>query len=135
MRSGLAADAEKHGARIFEGTPAIGLDPAGVRKRVQTPHGVVRARHVVLAGSVGIAAVDAQLAGTVLPISTYVAVTAPLGEKLFEAVRYTGAVADTRRAVRLLSRRRRRPAVVGRAHLDAHVRRRGGSRRACAATS
>jgi glycine/D-amino acid oxidase-like deaminating enzyme len=95
---GLAADAEKHGARIFEGTPATGLDPAGVRKRVQTPHGVVRARHVVLAGSVGIAAVDAQLAGTVLPISTYVAVTAPLGEKLFEAVRYTGAVADTRRA-------------------------------------
>ena len=34
---------------------------------------------------------------TVLPVSTYVAVTAPLGEKLFEAVRYTGAVADTRR--------------------------------------
>jgi len=45
---GLADDAEKHGARIFEGTPATGLDPAGVRKRVQTPHGVVRARHVVL---------------------------------------------------------------------------------------
>jgi gamma-glutamylputrescine oxidase len=95
---GLAADAEKHGARIFEGTAATGLDPAGVRKRVQTPHGVVRARHVVLAGSIGIGAIDAQLAATVMPISTYVAVTAPLGEKLFEAVRYTGAVADTRRA-------------------------------------
>lgn len=95
---GLAADAEKHGARIFEGTPAIGLDPAGVRKRVQTPHGLVRARHVVLAGSTGIGAVDAELAATLQPISTYVAVTAPLGEKLFDAVRYTGAVADTRRA-------------------------------------
>ncbi len=33
-----------------------------------------------------------------LPISTYVGVTTELGEKLFEAVRYTGAVADTRRA-------------------------------------
>jgi glycine/D-amino acid oxidase-like deaminating enzyme len=95
---GLAADAEKNGARIFEGTSVTGLDPAGVRKRVQTPHGVVRARHVVLAGSVGIGALDPQLAATVLPISTYVAVTAPLGEKLFEAVRYSGAVADTRRA-------------------------------------
>ena len=95
---GLAADAEKHGARIFPNTRAVGLDPAGVRKRVQTPHGLVRARHVVLAGSTGIGAVDAQLATTVLPVSTYVAVTAPLGEKLFDAVRYTGAVADTRRA-------------------------------------
>jgi hypothetical protein len=53
---------------------------------------------VVLAGSTGMAPVDAQIAATVLPISTYVAVTAELGEKLFEAVRYSGAVADTRRA-------------------------------------
>src|SRR5205085_9188377 len=95
---GLATDAEKHGARIFEGTQAIGIDPAGVRKRVQTPQGLVRARHVVLAGSTGIGSIDEQLAATVLPVSTYVAVMAPLGEKLFDAVRYTGAVADTRRA-------------------------------------
>src|SRR5436305_5963261 len=95
---GLAADAEKHGARIFQDTQATGIDPAGVRKRVQTPHGLVRARHVVLAGSTGIGSVDEQIATTVLPVTTYVAVTAPLGEKLFDAVRYTGAVADTRRA-------------------------------------
>src|SRR4029077_9269011 len=95
---GLAADAEKHGARIFQDTQAIGIDPAGVRKRVQTAQGLVRARHVVLAGSTGIGSVDEEIATTVLPVSTYVAVTAPLGEKLFDAVRYTGAVADTRRA-------------------------------------
>ena len=51
---GLAADAEKHGARIFQDTPALSIDPAGVRKRVATPHATVRARHVVLAGSTGI---------------------------------------------------------------------------------
>ncbi len=95
---GLAAAAEKDGARIFERTVALSLDPAGVRKRVQTERGVVRARHVVLAGSTGIGSVDPPVAATVLPISTYVAVTAPLGERLFDAVRYTGAVADTRRA-------------------------------------
>jgi glycine/D-amino acid oxidase-like deaminating enzyme len=95
---GLAADAEKHGARIFQNTQATDLDPAGVRKRVQTSGGLVRARHVVLAASTGVGPVDEQLAATVLPVSTYVAVTAPLGEKLFEAVRYTGAVADTWRA-------------------------------------
>jgi len=95
---GLAADAEKNGARIFQDTQAVGIDPAGVRKRVQAAQGLVRARHVVLAGSTGIGSVDEEIAMTVLPVSTYVAVTAPLGEKLFDAVRYTGAVADTRRA-------------------------------------
>jgi glycine/D-amino acid oxidase-like deaminating enzyme len=95
---GLAADAEKHGARIFPNTQATVVDPAGVRKRVETPNGLIRARHVVLAGSVGVGSLDAQVGATVLPVSTYMAVTAPLGEKLFEAVRYTGAVADTRRA-------------------------------------
>ena len=95
---GIAADAEKHGARIFQNTRATGIDPAGVRKRVQTTGGMVRARHVVLAGSTGLGSVDEQIAATVLPISTYIAVTAELGEKLFDAVRYSGAVADTRRA-------------------------------------
>ena len=95
---GLAAAAEKDGARIFENTSALSLDPAGVRKRVTTPKGMVRARHVVLAGSTGVGEVDAPIAATVLPVSTYVAVTAPIGEKLFEAVRYTGVISDTRRA-------------------------------------
>ena len=36
---GLAALAEKAGARIFEDLPAISLDPAGVRKRIVTPAG------------------------------------------------------------------------------------------------
>jgi len=58
----------------------------------------VRARHVVLAGATGIGAVDAPVAETVLPIASYLAVTAPLGEKLFDAIRYNGAVADNRRA-------------------------------------
>ena len=49
---GLAALAEKAGARIFEDTPAVSLDPAGVRKRIVTPAGRVRAAHVVLAGNV-----------------------------------------------------------------------------------
>jgi glycine/D-amino acid oxidase-like deaminating enzyme len=95
---GLAAAAEADGARIFQGTRALSVDPAGVRKRVQTERHMLRARHVVLAGSTGTGAVDQQLADTVQPIATYLAVTAPLGERLFEAVRYTGAIADTRRA-------------------------------------
>ena len=51
---GLAAAAEVAGARIFEDTPAIEIDPAGVRKRIVTPTARVRAAHIVLAGNVHI---------------------------------------------------------------------------------
>ena len=51
---GLAASAEAAGARIFEETPAIEIDPAGVRKRIVTPTARVRATHIVLAGNVHI---------------------------------------------------------------------------------
>jgi gamma-glutamylputrescine oxidase len=95
---GLAAAAEAAGARIFEQTAAIELDPAGVRKRIATERARVRAAHVVLAGSAHLGAMNRAVADTILPVATYVAVTAPLGEKLFDAVRYNGAVADTRRA-------------------------------------
>jgi glycine/D-amino acid oxidase-like deaminating enzyme len=92
---GLAAAAEAAGARIFEDTPAVEIDPNGVRKRIDTPSARVRAAHVVLAGSVHIARVMPKIAHTLLPISTYVITTAPLGEKLREVISYPGAVSDT----------------------------------------
>ena len=95
---GLAALAEAAGVRVYEQTAATGIDPAGVRKRIQTPQGRVRAHHAVLAASLGAGGVDGPIGATVVPVSTYVAVTKPLGETLFDAIRYTGAVADTRRA-------------------------------------
>jgi len=95
---GLAALAEKAGARIFEGTPAVSLDPAGVRKRVVTPAGRVRAAHVVLAGNIHLGMLMPQLAATLLPVTTFVIVTEPIGEILHEVVRYRGAISDTNRA-------------------------------------
>ncbi len=95
---GLAAAAEKAGARIFENTPALSIDPSGIRKRVTTPSARVRANHVVLAGNTGLGALMPELAATLLPVTTYVATTAPLGAGLAEAVAYSGAVTDTERA-------------------------------------
>jgi glycine/D-amino acid oxidase-like deaminating enzyme len=95
---GLAALAEKAGARIFEATPAVSLDPAGVRKRIVTPDGRVRAAHVVLAGNVHLGALMPQLAATLLPVTTFVMVTEPIGEILHDIVRYRGAVSDSDRA-------------------------------------
>ena len=92
---GLAAAAEAAGVRIFEEAPAIEIDPHGVRKRVVTPTARVRAAHVVLAGNVHIGRVMPKIAHTLLPISTYVITTAPLGERLREVIKYPGAVSDT----------------------------------------
>jgi gamma-glutamylputrescine oxidase len=90
--------AEKAGARIFEDTPAVSLDPAGVRKRIVTPAGRVRAAQVVLAGNIHLGALMPQLAATLLPVTTFVMVTEPIGDVLHEVVRYRGAVSDTNRA-------------------------------------
>jgi glycine/D-amino acid oxidase-like deaminating enzyme len=51
---------------------------------------------VVLAGNVQLGGALPKLAQTVLPVSGYVAVTEPLGDRLSEAITYRGAVSDTR---------------------------------------
>jgi glycine/D-amino acid oxidase-like deaminating enzyme len=95
---GLAAAAEQSGARIFEDTPALELDPHGVRKRVVTPSGRVRAGRVVLAGNIYLKPLQRRLAGTLMPVTTFIAVTAPLGAQLRETIGYSGAVSDSERA-------------------------------------
>jgi glycine/D-amino acid oxidase-like deaminating enzyme len=94
---GMARAAEAAGARIFEETPAIELDPAGVRKRVQTPSAKVRAPHVVLAANVQLGNLMPRLGATVMPLTSYVMVTEPI-ENLADAVRYQGAVSEESRA-------------------------------------
>jgi len=91
----LAAAAERDGARIFEQTPAIAIDPTGVRKRIVTPSARLRANHVVLSGNVQLGSLMPRVAATLIPVTTYVITTAPLGERLAEAVGYRGAVSDT----------------------------------------
>jgi gamma-glutamylputrescine oxidase len=92
---GLAAAAERAGARIFEHTPALSIDPAGVRKRIVTPSARLRANHVVLCGNVQIAGLMPQIASTLIPITTNVITTAPLGPGLGEAIGFHGGVSDS----------------------------------------
>jgi len=95
---GLAQAAERAGVRIYEASPAVALDVLGVRKRVDTPNGRVRANHIVLAGGPHLGSVFPSVAGTVVPVASYVATTASLGDRLATAIQFPGAVADTRRA-------------------------------------
>lgn len=92
---GLAAAAERAGARLFEGTPALSIDPAGVRKRIVTPNARLRASHVVLCGNVQIAGLMPPIGAALIPVTAYVITTAPLGAALAEAVGYRGSVTDS----------------------------------------
>jgi gamma-glutamylputrescine oxidase len=92
---GLAAAAEQAGVRIFEHTPALSVDAAGVRKRIGTPSARVRAAQIVLAANTGLGALMPRLAASLLPVTSYVATTVPFGEQLKQAVTYTGGVSDT----------------------------------------
>lgn len=91
---GLAAAAEAEGVRIFEQTPALAIDPAGVRKRVATPSARVRAAHVVLAGGARLGGLLPRVASTVLPVTSYTVTTKPLGDRLDAAIGFHGAIAD-----------------------------------------
>src|ERR1700761_1308259 len=59
---GLAALARRAGARIFEDTPVVSIDPSGIRKRIVTPSARLRASHIVLAGNIHLGAPLKRLA-------------------------------------------------------------------------
>ncbi len=92
---GLAALARRAGARIFEDTPVVSIDPSGIRKRIVTPSARLRASHIVLAGNIHLGAPLRRLSETLLPVWRYAGVTAPLGTELSEVITFKGSVADT----------------------------------------
>ncbi len=91
----LAELAEDAGVRIFEDTPVVGIDPAGIRKRVATPSAKLRCSQIVFAGNAHLGAPGRRLTATLLPTWRYVALTEPLGERLADAITFRGSVADT----------------------------------------
>jgi glycine/D-amino acid oxidase-like deaminating enzyme len=92
---GLAALARRAGARIFEDTPVVSIDPSGIRKRIVTPSARLRASQIVLAGNVHLGAPAQRLSETLLPVWRYAAITAPLGERLVDAMTFKGSITDS----------------------------------------
>jgi len=91
----LAALARRSGVRIFEGTPVVGIDASGIRKRIVTPSARLRASHIVLAGNVHLGAPSRRLSETLLPVWRYAGLTEPLGARLAETITFVGSVSDT----------------------------------------
>src|SRR4051795_13301985 len=92
---GLAVLAKQAGARIFEDTPVVSIDPSGIRKRIVTPSARLRSSHIVLAGNVHLGAMSRRLSETLLPVWRYAGVTAPLGERLGEVMTFQGSLTDS----------------------------------------
>src|SRR5258705_1665371 len=65
---GLAALAKRAGARIFEDTPVVSIDPSGIRKRIVTPSARLRASHIVLAGNIHLGAPLRRVVGNRPPV-------------------------------------------------------------------
>jgi glycine/D-amino acid oxidase-like deaminating enzyme len=95
---GLAGAALQSGVRIFENTRVTAVDLAGIRKRIETPRGRVRADHVVLAGNVHLGGVVRTIADTLIPVTTFTGVTQPLGKRRTLALAFGGAVSHSRHA-------------------------------------
>jgi gamma-glutamylputrescine oxidase len=94
---GLARAAEKDGVKIYENTPATGVNAEGAEKIVDTPQGRVRAKHIVYCGSAYFNGIDRNVSRACLPVTTYVMVTEKLPpETLAAAVRAPFAIRDNR---------------------------------------
>ncbi|HEY2682246.1 MAG TPA: FAD-binding oxidoreductase [Steroidobacteraceae bacterium] len=91
---GVARAAESKGAMIYENSPVLRYED-GAQVAVHTPHGKVRASHLVLCGNAYIDGVAPALARRILGVGTYIIATEPLGkERLERLLPSNAAVAD-----------------------------------------
>ncbi len=98
---GLAAAAQRLGARIFGATPATGLDPAGSGWRIKTPQGEVRAPTVILATNAYADSLHDPLRRSVVAVPSTQIATDPLPAALRAQILPEGhSVSDMRRLLR-----------------------------------
>jgi gamma-glutamylputrescine oxidase len=93
---GLAAAAERHGARIFENSRVTGWSGGDTKVVVRTALGEVRAKHAVLCGNVYLGDTAPDLVSKIMAVSTYIVATEPLGEARASAlVKNNAGVVDS----------------------------------------
>ena len=91
---GLARAALAAGVRIFEHSPVLEL-VRGPRPVLRTAHGQASGEFAVLCGNAWMRGIAPELESRVMPVGTYIAATAPLGEAGARAlIRNDMAVAD-----------------------------------------
>ncbi len=92
---GLGRAALAAGVRICEGSPVLRMTQ-GAKPLLHTAHGRVRCEFAVLAGNALVKGIAPELDRKIMPVGTYIAATAPLGEERARSlIRNDMAVADT----------------------------------------
>ncbi len=92
---GIARAAEKAGAQIFENSAVTELD-TGVSPWAKTATGKVTAKFMIIAGNAYLGKTVKPLYGRIMPVTSYVTATEPLGENLARSLILDNeAVADT----------------------------------------
>jgi glycine/D-amino acid oxidase-like deaminating enzyme len=85
LARGLARAVERRGVKLFEGTPVEAIAPG----RARTPHGTVRARHVVRATE-GYTPQLPGLGRAIAPLYSLMVATEPLPDELWRAIGLAG---------------------------------------------
>jgi gamma-glutamylputrescine oxidase len=90
---GEAAAAETLGARIFENSAAIAVD-AGATPSVKTAGGEVRCKTILVCGNAYLGELLPEISGRIMPVTTQIIATEPLGEKAAELLPSNVCVED-----------------------------------------
>ncbi|MBL0088960.1 MAG: FAD-binding oxidoreductase [Ideonella sp.] len=92
---GMARVAAASGASLHEQSPVTRIDHGPVAA-LQTPHGIVRARQVLLAGNVYLQGLVPELSTRIMPVGTYMVATETIDARRAHALIPCGAaVSDT----------------------------------------
>ncbi len=94
----LAHSAWRRGADVYEHSKALAIHRDAHGWQVDTAQGRVQCAHVVLCTSATRSGLYRPLERAIVPVATYVIASEIMTEKLTQAIRFKGCVADTRRA-------------------------------------
>ena len=78
---GLLQAAESAGAEIYEQTSALSAEETADGAKIKTAEGEVSCRAMVFAGNAYLDIAPPRLRSRIMPVSTYIAATSPLGER------------------------------------------------------
>ena len=94
---GEAAAIEKNGGVIYEMSPVVSVDHASENPVVRTAEGEVRCKTLIICGNAYLGKVVAPLTSRVMPVSTQIIATEPLGEdKAHELIPSDVCIEDAR---------------------------------------
>ena len=83
---GEAAAVEQNGGKIFEHSPVISVDTEAARPTVQTEKGKITCKTLILCGNAYLGHVVPTLTWRVMPVSTQIMATKPLGEEMAQSL-------------------------------------------------